>query len=98
MHKQKFENIIKQVGIMILLYRLRNGFSQFSLGVEVQLSTNQVGRIERGETNPTVLTLTKLASTLNVEISEFFVKRNKEEIGLILIEIINLQEKASQNK
>ncbi|KQM21755.1 helix-turn-helix domain-containing protein [Chryseobacterium sp. Leaf201] len=96
MQQRKFENILQQIGIVILLYRLRNNFSQFSLGVEVQLSTNQIGRIERGETNPTVLTLTKLASALNVDILEFFVKRSKSDMDMIIIEIKELQEKISK--
>ena len=96
MYERKFEDITKQIGSIILLYRLRNGFSQFSLGVEVQLSTNQIGRIERGETNPTVLTLTKIASVLNIEIFEFFTKRNKTQMNLLLAEIKELQEKNSK--
>ena len=96
MYERKFEDITKQIGSIILLYRLRNGFSQFSLGVEVQLSTNQIGRIERGETNPTVLTLTKLAFVLNIEIFEFFTKRNRTQMNLILTEIKELQEKNSK--
>lgn len=47
-------------------------FSQSKLAIEIGLSENQVGRIERGESNPTVKTLMKIASALKVDISILF--------------------------
>ena len=47
-------------------------FSQSKLAIEIGLSENQVGRIERGESNPTVKTLLKIASALKVDIKILF--------------------------
>jgi transcriptional regulator with XRE-family HTH domain len=47
-------------------------FSQAKLAVEIGMSENQVSRIERGETNPTVKTLTIIAKTLKVDIKDLF--------------------------
>lgn len=82
----------------MLLYRLRCGFSQFTLGLEVQMSTNQIGRIERGKTNPTVGSLTKIAGALKIEISEFFIERTDEDLNRMLDEIKLLQEEDEEDK
>lgn len=47
-------------------------FSQSKLAIEIGLSDNQVGRIERGESNPTVKTLMKIATALKVDIRMLF--------------------------
>jgi len=47
-------------------------FSQSKLAIEIGISENQVGRIERGESNPTVKTLLKIASALKVDIKILF--------------------------
>jgi transcriptional regulator with XRE-family HTH domain len=47
-------------------------FSQSKLAIEIGLSENQVGRIERGESNPTVKTLMKIATALKVDIRMLF--------------------------
>lgn len=47
-------------------------FSQSKLAIEIGLSENQVGRIERGESNPTVKTLLKIAKALKVELRSLF--------------------------
>ena len=47
-------------------------FSQSKLAIEIGLSENQVGRIERGESNPTVKTLMKISTALKVDIKILF--------------------------
>ena len=47
-------------------------FSQSKLSIEVGMSENQIRRIERGESNPTVKTLTKIAKALKVDIKILF--------------------------
>jgi len=47
-------------------------FSQDKLALEVDLSENQIRRIEKGQTNPTVKTLLKIAKALNVDIKDLF--------------------------
>lgn len=50
----------------------KSEYSQSKLAVEIGMSENQVSRIERGETNPTVRTLTLIAKALKVEIKDLF--------------------------
>ncbi|WP_433763722.1 helix-turn-helix domain-containing protein [Flavobacterium ginsenosidimutans] len=47
-------------------------FSQEKFGLEVDLSENQIRRIEKGQTNPTVKSLLKIAKVLNVDIKILF--------------------------
>lgn len=47
-------------------------FSQEQLALEVDLSENQIRRIEKGQTNPTIKTLLKIAKVLKVDIKDLF--------------------------
>ena len=47
-------------------------FSQDKLALEVDLSENQIRRIEKGQTNPTVKSLLKIAEALKVDIKDLF--------------------------
>ncbi|MDQ8013383.1 MAG: helix-turn-helix transcriptional regulator [Flavobacterium nitrogenifigens] len=47
-------------------------FSQEKLGLEVDLSENQIRRIEKGQTNPTIKSLLKIAEILKVNIKDLF--------------------------
>lgn len=49
--------------------RARRGFSQEELGQRANLHRNYVGAIERGEINPTFVTLLRLAHGLGVALS-----------------------------
>ena len=63
---------LKNLGTAIRKIReTRSNLSQFKLAVEVGISDNQMGRIERGETNPTFRTLFKIAKALNTDIKNF---------------------------
>lgn len=61
-----------KLGRAIRVLRERSGLSQFKLSIEIGLSENQVGRIERGESNPTTKTLLKIAKALNTDIKHLF--------------------------
>lgn len=47
-------------------------FSQFKLAIEIGMSENQIRRIEKGQSNPTVKTLTRIANALKVDIKILF--------------------------
>lgn len=46
--------------------------SQEDLAYKSGLALSQIGRIERGEINPTICTLKVLADTLEIELSDVF--------------------------
>jgi transcriptional regulator with XRE-family HTH domain len=64
------KEIINKIGENIRELRLERQLSQFQLQVDSNISKNQIGRIERGEHVPNVITLLKIAEALDVSISK----------------------------
>ncbi|QIF80347.1 helix-turn-helix domain-containing protein [Brevundimonas sp. 'scallop'] len=65
----------KIVGANIRRIRKERGLSQEMLAGEAGLAMRHLGRIERGEGNPTVAILGKLAEVLGVHPTEFYAAR-----------------------
>ena len=75
MEEKEINKVQKKLGATIRKIREeKDQYSQSKLAVEIGMSVNQVARIERGETNPTVKTLTLIAIALKVDIKDFFLK------------------------
>lgn len=66
------ELLIKLIGIKIKNLREKEGLSQLQLGIRIDISANQIGRIERAEGNPTIKTLHAITKYYGLTISEFF--------------------------
>ena len=68
-------------GLAVREVRARRGLSQMGLGQAAGLHHNYVGAIERGEINPTLETIDKLAVGLDMPLSELAViyERNVAE-------------------
>jgi transcriptional regulator with XRE-family HTH domain len=64
--------INKKVGKKIKRIRSDMDMTQEDLAEKVGLHVTSIGRIERGEANPPVSTLEKIARALKVHISELF--------------------------
>ena len=64
--------IIPDVGSRIRNIRQSQGLSLRSLAEQSRLSANAISLIERGENSPTVSSLHRLASALDVPITDFF--------------------------
>lgn len=64
----KNKKLIKAVGERIRSFRLELGISQEELANEADIPLSQVGRIERGETNPTVSTLYVITEALKTDL------------------------------
>lgn len=62
----------KIVGANIRRLRKERGLSQETLAGEAGLAMRHLGRIERGEGNPTVAILGKLAEVLGVHPTDFY--------------------------
>jgi transcriptional regulator with XRE-family HTH domain len=60
--------LIKAVGSRVREFRIQKGISQEDLANEADIPLSQIGRIERGENNPTVSTLFVIAKALDVEL------------------------------
>lgn len=64
------------VGNMIRKYRRANKYTQDELGEILQINQSYLGRIERGEVNITLDTLSKIANSLRVKPSELLEDKN----------------------
>ena len=64
----KNRKLIKAIGNHIRSLRIEKGLSQEQLANEADIPLSQIGRIERGETNPTVSTLFVISEALGVEL------------------------------
>ena len=74
----KDEKFVKAFGQRLRKIRLEKGMSQEELANTAEIPINQVGRIERGEINTTLVTIKALADSLKIEITELF----KDFVGL----------------
>lgn len=68
----KNDEVIKAFGRRLRDLRISYGLSQEQLANEAEIPLSQVGRIERGEINPTLSSINVLAKALKVEIKELF--------------------------
>jgi transcriptional regulator with XRE-family HTH domain len=72
------ENFGPKVGLRLRALRDRQGLSLRALAEDCGLSINAISLIERGENSPTVSTLHRLATALNVPITDFFQEEAKQ--------------------
>ena len=63
---------LKAFGSNLRRLRKEKGLSQEKLAYKIDLSLSQIGRIERGEVNPTICTVKVIAKGLNVITSLLF--------------------------
>jgi transcriptional regulator with XRE-family HTH domain len=68
----KDSDYLKRIGENIRAIRLHNKISQVDLAAACNFEKGNMRRIEAGRTNPTVMTLRKIASALDVPIIDFF--------------------------
>jgi transcriptional regulator with XRE-family HTH domain len=62
--------ILAMVGAQVRRLRTARGLTQIALGQRIDINPNLLGRIERGQQNPTILTLARIATGLQVELIE----------------------------
>jgi transcriptional regulator with XRE-family HTH domain len=67
--KVRDEFIIKSVGENIRQIRISKSLSQEEVAYEADIPVNQIGRIERGEINPTISTLYVISKALNTSLA-----------------------------
>lgn len=64
--------ISKKVGQNIRDNRLKKGWTQEDLSFEADINKNYISDLERGERNPTLKILVKVADALDVELVDLF--------------------------
>ncbi len=60
------------IGANLRRFRKARGLTQEALAMEVRLDVRQIGRIERGQSYPSIGLLVELAEVLKVEPGRFF--------------------------
>ncbi len=63
------ENLIK-LGTLIRTKRIQRNLTQIELANQAKVDRNYIGMLERGERNPSYLSLLKIASGLNLSIKD----------------------------
>jgi transcriptional regulator with XRE-family HTH domain len=66
------DDVLRRLGIRIRALREQSNISQEALGHLAKLHRTYVGAIERGERNPSVLSLKKIADALKVKMGDLF--------------------------
>jgi transcriptional regulator with XRE-family HTH domain len=72
------QSLQQQIGSRIKALRQLKSYTQAELAELVDLSTNYIGYLERGERTVSLQMLERLAHTLGVEVSTFFLFRARE--------------------
>ena len=91
--KKKMDTTVVQVGRQIRQIRKAQKISQQELGDRANLNYKYIGGVERGERNPSVESLMKIANGLKVDVGEFFKFEDvgqMSEKGRIYSQIIGL--------
>ncbi|RKD30017.1 helix-turn-helix domain-containing protein [Thermohalobacter berrensis] len=87
------DNFNLKIGKKLNHLRKKKGYSLSELEEISGISKSMLGQIERGESNPTIKTLWKIAKSLNVNFS-FFIDEDTSTIGKITPEsIVPIKEK-----
>ena len=76
MEDNRYEASLKMIGKNVRSIRNSKGLSMEAVANEANIEFRQLGRIERGEGNITVVSLLKIAFALKVNIADFFLKPN----------------------
>lgn len=64
------EKFLKKLGEKIVHFRKIKGYTQVELAERLGTEHAQIGRLERGETNCTILILRKIAQEIDVPLSD----------------------------
>lgn len=75
MEENRYEFALKMIGKNVRAIRNSKGLSMEAVANEANIEYRQLGRIERGEGNTTIISLLKIADALKVDVSNFFTKQ-----------------------
>jgi transcriptional regulator with XRE-family HTH domain len=73
MKNDQYDIFLKEVGENVRRLRKQQGLSMETVANDSEIDYRQLGRIERGEGNTTVISLQRIAKAMNVDIHQFFI-------------------------
>jgi XRE family transcriptional regulator, regulator of sulfur utilization len=65
---KKERKIVRQLGKQIRALREARGWSQEELAIEAGVDSSHLGKLERGEGNPTIELIVRVAQTLGADV------------------------------
>lgn len=65
-------NVLTQLGMRIRYLRKQKGMSQLDLALEADINKNYISDLERGNRNPSLMILEKIAKALDVSLEILF--------------------------
>jgi transcriptional regulator with XRE-family HTH domain len=73
MENERYVIFLKTVGENIRSIRKQKGLSMETVANDCEIEYRQLGRIERGEGNTTIISLFRIAEVLKVDVQQFFI-------------------------
>jgi transcriptional regulator with XRE-family HTH domain len=70
--QNRYDSFLKEIGNNVRRLRNEKNLTMEQVANEAEIEYRQLGRIERGETNSTIVSLLRISQVLKVEVSEFF--------------------------
>ena len=72
MKPNEYDTFLKTVGSRLRKFRKEKGYTMESLANEAEIEYRQLGRIERGEINTSIISLLRICNTLEIEMKDLF--------------------------
>ena len=72
MDDNRYDNFLKDFGKRVRLIRKEKGMTMEAVAYKAGIEYRQLGRIERGEINTSIISLLKISQALEIEIKELF--------------------------
>lgn len=72
MKSKPYDTYLKKFGANLRKIRKEKGYTMESLANEVEIEYRQLGRIERGEINTSIISILRISEVLRVDIYLFF--------------------------
>lgn len=66
------DNFLKEFGLRLKIYRLKQNFTQAQLGEMVDISEHRISQIENGKCNLTLKTVNRISNALNIQAVKLF--------------------------
>lgn len=73
MNEERYKHYLKKFGQNLRRIRKEQGLSMETLSYKADIEYRQLGRIERGEINTSIITSLRLAETLQIEVAKLFI-------------------------
>lgn len=72
-------NLLKRIGVAVRFYRSKAGYSQEKLSEVSNIDRSFIGKVERGEVNVSLLTLSDISRGLGVTVEDIVKKAYEAE-------------------